>query len=207
MHDLLHRRAADGGVQQPDETDEHDRGDDEQTYVLGDDRGVAGGLSRRASSPKASPGPRVANLRPWRVTRAVPSRITKNSWPVSPSEMRALPAGDLTSSARRATSWRSLREQAAKSGTCWRWSMNASRRAMGRESNESRRTRHCLTPAILRVPRHDPGISAVGESDNAIVKLYSSFHSTLSSLEANHVQGRRHRPRHHQLSRLGARGR
>ena len=34
--------------------------------------------------------------------------------------------------ARRATSWRSLREQAANNGTCCKWSMNASRRAMRR---------------------------------------------------------------------------
>jgi hypothetical protein len=53
-----------------------------------------------------------------------------------------LPGGDRTSSARRATNWRSLREQAAKSGTCWRWSMNASRRAMGPESNHLAATRH-----------------------------------------------------------------
>ena len=116
---------------------------------------LRGAFSSRASSPKASPGPRVAILRPWRVTRAVPSRITKNSWPVSPSEIRALPAGTRTSSARRATSWRSLREQAAKSGTCWRWSMNASRRAMGRESNDLTPARHA--PLLARSSAVVPG--------------------------------------------------
>ena len=33
---------------------------------------LRGALSSSASSPKASPGPRVAILRPWRLTRAVP---------------------------------------------------------------------------------------------------------------------------------------
>ena len=42
---------------------------------------LRGALSSRASSPKASPGPRVATLRPRRLTLAVPSRITKNSSP------------------------------------------------------------------------------------------------------------------------------
>ena len=65
------------------------------------------------------PGPSVATLRPWRRhRRPVPSRITKNSLPVSPSLTRTLPGVDLHVLGPSATSWRSLREQAEKSGTC-----------------------------------------------------------------------------------------
>ena len=95
--------------------------DDELHVGLGDDRRVAGRLLEQGELAE-----RVARADvrrpcgPCRVTLALPSRITKNSWPVSPSVTRVLPAGTRTSSARLATSWRSLREQAAKSGTCWR---------------------------------------------------------------------------------------
>ena len=97
--------------------------------------------------------------------------------------------------------------------------MKTSWRAMGRESNDSRPcpSRSCSRPsasagrqAISGAP---PGILSGGHSSYTVVTLSlklppSSFATQLSRqpVEANHVQGRRHRSRHHQLSRLGARG-
>src|SRR5581483_7610155 len=78
---------------------------------------LRGARSSRASSPKASPGPSVATLRPLRVTLAVPSTITKNSEPGAPSLTRTLPALTFTSSARRATRPSSLRDRAENRDT------------------------------------------------------------------------------------------
>jgi hypothetical protein len=45
-------------------------------------------------------------LRPWRLTRAVPSTITKHSEPLSPSFTIVVPAATRLSSDRSATFWR-----------------------------------------------------------------------------------------------------
>ncbi len=76
-----------------------------------------GAGSKRASSPKKSPLLRVATSSPPRVTRAVPSRITKNSRPRSPSRMTASPAGTSLMRVTRATRMSSSREHALKMGT------------------------------------------------------------------------------------------
>ena len=109
---------------------------------------LRGAFSSSASSPNASPGPRVATLRPVAGHPGLPVEDHEELVAgLALGDERPCPARTCTSSARRATSWRSLREQAAKSGTCWRWSMKASRRAMGRESNDSRRSCRGIGPA------------------------------------------------------------
>ena len=57
-----------------------------------------GRRSRRASSPKYWPGPRVAMICPLRLTVAWPSTMRKNSRPMVPSSQRTRPAGTVTSS-------------------------------------------------------------------------------------------------------------
>ena len=90
---------------------------DELHVGLGDDGRVAGRLVEQRELAERRPGRGSRSCGPGGSTLAVPSRITKNSCPVSPSVTRTLPAGTRTSSARRATSWRSLREQALKRDT------------------------------------------------------------------------------------------
>ena len=105
---------------------------DELHVGVGDDGRVAGRLVEQGELAEASPGPSVATLRPWRLDpgRAVEDHEELVAGLALGHERPCRPA-TRTSSARLATSWSSFLEQAAKSGTCWRWSMNASRRAMG----------------------------------------------------------------------------
>ena len=55
------------------------------------------GRDRSAPARRSGlPGPRVATFFPSRVTRAVPSTMTKHSIPIRPSSTRTFPAGTLT---------------------------------------------------------------------------------------------------------------
>ena len=93
--------------------------DDNQLHVgVGNDGRIPGGVVEKCELPKPLPGPRVAILRPWRSTLAVPSMITKNSVPFSPSFTIAIRAVTCRSSDRRASVCRSLREHAENSATC-----------------------------------------------------------------------------------------
>ena len=145
---------------------------DELHVGLGDDRRVAGRLLEQGELAERVAGADGGDLAALAGDPGLPSRITKNSWPVSPSETSVLPAGTRTSSARRATSWRSLREQAANSGTCWRWSMNASRRAMGGKTYPPA---HPEPHATIQTPQE---IGPFGESDNTLSSYTASIHSS-----------------------------
>src|SRR5215213_8291393 len=88
-------------------------------------RAVRGPWSSSDSSPTMAPSPRVAILRPLRLTATVPSTTTNASWPVWPWSTSTVPAVILISSPDRAMSSSSLRVHAAKSGTLFRWSTYA----------------------------------------------------------------------------------
>src|SRR5262245_39507136 len=68
-------------------------------------------------SPRKSPGPRVRTFLPLRRTSALPSMITKNSWPGEPSLVRFLPLRRSISSVIEAIFFRSDFDAAQNSGT------------------------------------------------------------------------------------------
>ncbi len=78
---------------------------------------VRGTSEMRAISPMKSPAPSSRTLFPLRVTRTVPSTITMNSRPRSPSRMSVAPSARSSSSASAASFWSSAFEHPAKSGT------------------------------------------------------------------------------------------
>ena len=166
---------------------------------------LRGARSSRARSPKKSPGPRSATLRPWRSTRARPSRITKNSAPAAPSVTSTLPGGDGHVLGRFATSWRSFFEQAEKRGTCRGGRRTRSRRAIAGMYDRSTvnvgpgmARRHAKVDSV----RHSRFLRS--HRSDRTTTVHRSSHSRSGGTP--HVQGRRHRPRHHQLRRLGPRG-
>src|SRR5205823_5005861 len=103
-----------------------------------------------------------ATFFPRRVTRALPSTITKNSEPAPPSVTRTLPASTFTSSARRATSWRSFLDRAEKRGTSAKWSRNASRRSRATGGIYSRCQRRALCMTAAARGHIDGGLGQAG---------------------------------------------
>src|SRR5579859_3007760 len=78
---------------------------------------VRGLPSTSAISPRKSPLPRVATTELPTSTRTVPSRTTKNSWPVSPSRVRTRPSATSISSASVPSCSSSRLPRPLKSGT------------------------------------------------------------------------------------------
>ena len=180
---------------------------------------LRGARSSRARSPKNPPGPRTATWRPWRSTRACPSMITKNSVPAAPSFTTTLPGGECHPLGRLRHHRQLLLGAGGEEGH---------RRQGVDERVAARHGEHPATDSCRacgnsrRAGNSEPrmkvdsvtlksgsGLRVSGRRTPAAISNPAPAIPTSAHYSGgtSHVQGRRNRPRHHQLSRRGPRGR